>query len=435
MSRLQSILASVLLAATGLTAAAQDNGSNSPYSRYGFGLLGDGANAFNKGMAGTGYAMRNGTQINTKNPASYSAIDSLSFLFDFGMSLQNGHISQNGQSVNAKNSSIDYITGGFRISPRLGMVVGLLPYSTIGYDTSSQEDVQSGNETTVQTTRFYGDGGLHETFLGIGWAPIKSFSMGVNAGYMWGELSHTVLMSFDNSSISSNRQIYDTRIRTYRVDFGLQYEQPINAENTLLLGLTYSLGHDINNRAHYISQKITSSTVAEADTLTIPNAYQLPHTFGVGLTWSHKNSLRVGVDYTFQKWSSVKYPQFASGETLTYYTDKGSFTDRHRISIGAEYVRNAEGLRWRDRVRYRAGFAFSTPYAKIDGRDGPRDYTASIGAAIPIINLHNNRSVLNVSAQYERVQPRFSGMITENYFRLSIGLTFNERWFMKWKAE
>lgn len=98
-------------------------------------------------------------------------------------------------------------------------------------------------------------------------------------------------------------------------------------------------------------------------------------------------------------------------------------------------MHNPEGLRWRDHVRYRAGFAFSTPYAKVDGRDGPRDYTASLGAAIPIMNLHNNRSVLNISAQYERVQPRFAGMIKENYFRLSIGLTFNERWFMKWKAE
>lgn len=27
------------------------------------------------------------------------------------------------------------------------------------------------------------------------------------------------------------------------------------------------------------------------------------------------------------------------------------------------------------------------------------------------------------------------GMITENYLRFSIGLSFNERWFMKWKAE
>ena len=52
-----------------------------------------------------------------------------------------------------------------------------------------------------------------------------------------------------------------------------------------------------------------------------------------------------------------------------------------------------------------------------------------------IINNRNNRSILNLAVQYERVKPQFSGMVTENYLRFSIGLTFNERWFMKWKVE
>ena len=54
---------------------------------------------------------------------------------------------------------------------------------------------------------------------------------------------------------------------------------------------------------------------------------------------------------------------------------------------------------------------------------------------LPVINFHNNRSIVNISAQYEHVKPKFAGMITENYLRLCIGLSFNERWFMKWKVE
>lgn len=101
MTTLHKYLAAAALAVMPLGALAQTNGSNSPYSRYGFGLLGDGGNAFNKGMAGTAYGMRNGTELNTKNPASYAAIDSLSFLFDVGVSLQNGNFSQNGTKTNA----------------------------------------------------------------------------------------------------------------------------------------------------------------------------------------------------------------------------------------------------------------------------------------------------------------------------------------------
>ena len=33
------------------------------------------------------------------------------------------------------------------------------------------------------------------------------------------------------------------------------------------------------------------------------------------------------------------------------------------------------------------------------------------------------------------MQPKFKGMVSEEYFRICLGLSFNERWFMKWKAE
>lgn len=69
-----------LALATATAASGQTNGSNSPYSRYGFGLLADRAQSFNKGMAGTGYGFRSGSEINSKNPAAYSALDSLSFI-------------------------------------------------------------------------------------------------------------------------------------------------------------------------------------------------------------------------------------------------------------------------------------------------------------------------------------------------------------------
>lgn len=66
MTTIHKYIATAALAVLPLCVAAQTNGSNSPYSRYGFGLLGDGGNAFNKGMSGTAYAMRNGKEINTK---------------------------------------------------------------------------------------------------------------------------------------------------------------------------------------------------------------------------------------------------------------------------------------------------------------------------------------------------------------------------------
>lgn len=423
------LLMAAFAACTGAT-HAQTNGSNSPYSRYGFGLLNDGALGFNKGMSGLSQGMRNGRELNAANPASYSAIDSLSFLFDIGISLQNANLDASGVKTNAKNTSFDYLTMGFRASRNLGMSVGLLPYSSIGYTLSRTHAVSDG--TLTQTETYSGNGGLHEVYAGLGWRAFKGLSVGANIGYLWGGLTHTGLIAFSETSANSSRIYYDSDIRTYKADFGLQFEQRLNKKNNLTLGVTYGLGHDINSDAYYYRQTLTSGSVSAGDTLKASNAFQLPHTVSVGLAWSHNNRLRVGADYTFQKWSDVKHPVF---DGLDYTTRQGQFSDMHKVVVGCEYMPDPNGVRWRQHVRYRAGFSYSTPYTKIDGADGPADYCASIGVGLPIINILNNRSILNVSAQYERVNPKSPGMITENYLRLCIGISFNERWFMKWKVQ
>lgn len=426
------LCAACLALASAAPMTAQTNGSNSPYSRFGLGLLRDGGSAFNKGMAGTAYGFQDGQELNTLNPASYSKIDSLSFLFDFGLSIQNGNFAQGGVKTNARNTSIDYLTAGYRIAKGFGMSLGLVPFSTVGYSMSSTQTLSTPTGDVVRTQTSSGDGGVHEVFVGLGYAPVKQLAFGVNAGYLWGNFDHTVLSGFDDSNVNSTRQQYVANLRTYKLDFGLQYNQRINKKNSLTLGLTYGLGHDIKRPAYYYNQTISGGSVAHGDTLSCANAYSLPHSFGVGLTWTYNNSLRIGMDYTCQKWSDVGQPTIVDNQ---YLAKKGYFSDLHKVSLGLEYVPNKEGLRWRQRIRYRLGAGYTTSYVKVNGQDGPESYLVSAGAALPIINMHNNRSFVNLSAQYEHAKPKSPGMITENYIRFSIGLSFNERWFMKWKAE
>jgi len=40
---------------------------------------------------------------------------------------------------------------------------------------------------------------------------------------------------------------------------------------------------------------------------------------------------------------------------------------------------------------------------------------------------------VNISAQW--VHQAVDGMLKENTFRINLGVTFNERWFAKWKVE
>lgn len=150
----------MLLAMATLYAPAQTNGSNSPYSRFGLGSLKDQSQGFNKAMSGVALGFRDGNRINMQNPASYSAIDSLSFIFDVGLTLQNVNFKSGGNSINAHNTTLDYINAGFRLCPGLGFSFGFIPFSSIGYDFSESKylgDHFNSGSTMTYTNSYTGD--------------------------------------------------------------------------------------------------------------------------------------------------------------------------------------------------------------------------------------------------------------------------------------
>lgn len=113
------------------TSSAQ-SGTNSPYSQYGLGLLSDQTSGFNRGMNGLGIGFREHNQVNFINPASYSAMDSLMFLFDIGMSGQITNFEENGHKLNANNADFEYAVAGFRATENLGVSFGILPFTNVG---------------------------------------------------------------------------------------------------------------------------------------------------------------------------------------------------------------------------------------------------------------------------------------------------------------
>src|SRR5574344_408128 len=70
---------------------AQDGAftSYSPYSVFGVGNMSRQGNAYTLSMGGVGIASRNNRFINIVNPAAVTARDTLSFMLDFGIALDN----------------------------------------------------------------------------------------------------------------------------------------------------------------------------------------------------------------------------------------------------------------------------------------------------------------------------------------------------------
>ena len=128
---MKKILAAVLFTALATPSFAQ-SGTNSPYSQYGLGLLSDQTSGFNRGMNGLGLGFREHNQVNYINPASYSSIDSLSFIFDVGISGQVTNFDEGGVKKNANNSNFEYAVAGFRAARHLGVSFGIIPFTNVG---------------------------------------------------------------------------------------------------------------------------------------------------------------------------------------------------------------------------------------------------------------------------------------------------------------
>ncbi len=419
--------------AISLSAAAQ-SGTNSPYSQYGLGVQSDQTTGFNRGMNGLGIAFREHNQVNTINPASYSAVDSLTFLFDVGFSGQITNFKEGSRKLNAKNADFEYAVAAFRVARHCGLSFGILPYTNIGYNYSS-----TGKSTTdVSSTyanSYYGDGGLHQVYVGVGYQLFKGFSLGVNVAYLWGDYERLVSNTYSDSYAKTVQKLYTANVTNYKLEFGAQYQFKMNKKNWLTLGVTFTPGHKLgaDPECKVISTN-PSTSVSDTASYKVKNGLEIPMQIAVGATWIHDNRWKVGVDYNYQKWGSLSFPVYKEVNNVpSYALSSNYYTDRHKLTAGGEYCGDEQSRSFLKRLHIRAGASYSTPYTKINGNDGPSEFSASIGFGIPIVNSYNSRSILNISGQW--VHTAAKNYITENTFRINIGLTFNERWFMKWKVE
>lgn len=424
MTKYKQALCALFLALFSSITFAQSNGAspntNSPYTRYGFGQLSDQSFGNSKAMGGIAYGLRDGAQINVSNPASYTAIDSLTFIFDGGFSMQNTNFSDGNVKMNVKNSSFDYVAMQFRLNRRFAMSAGFIPFSTVGYSFQTQAPVENAESITAYSD-FTGTGGLNQLFLGAGFKVIDNLSIGANVSYLFGTIKHQSITSFSDNTINSSVRLSQVKVNDFKLDFGVQYTQQFGKKHAMTLGAVYSLKHKLNNDAFHMTGHQSNSNIWGQNVDTINNGFQLPHSFGAGLTYVYDKRLTVGFDYTLQKW----------GETR-FFNEYGKLNDRSKYSFGAEFIPSYTKRNYLTKIKYRVGAYYSDPYVKVKGLDGAREFGVSAGFGLPIIN---SKSLLNISAQYINVKPKTKGLLEEKYMKISVGLTFSERWFAKWKVQ
>ena len=401
------------------------NTTNSPYSQFGIGVLSDLSQGFSKGMNGASLGVRKGNVVNVKNPASYSAVDSLTFLFDAGLTGQVTHFKEGAAKINAHGAGFDYAVGSFRLMPHVGMSFGVVPISVVGYQYTTSSYINSTFGT--ETSTYHGEGGFRQAFIGAGWQVLAPLSIGVNVGYLWGTMDRSVLAVA--SGINSLFKGYSASANSISANFGLQYDYQLNPKDELTFGLTLGVGHKMSSNP---TCEIINVNTADTTKFELKNGLSIPMSYGVGVAWTHDNKLIVDADFTLQKWGSLDFP--GNNPTTNRYEMRSDLLkDRYQVAVGLDYVPSELSRQYLNRIHYKFGAGYATPYYYINGKEGPKELSVSLGFGLPLQNAYNSRSVLNVSTQW--VHTSATNMITENTFRINIGLTFNERWFSKWKID
>ena len=351
------------------------SGINSPYSRYGVGVLSEQSSGIAKAMGGIGAGFRQDNTINLKNPASYSTVDTLTFT-------------------------------------KVGMTLGVMPFSNVGYSFSSTETIRRDEDGVITSTNTYsGTGGLRQFMGGFGWRPTDWLSAGVNLSYLTGDINHYVYNRYSSSDVQSRTLLYSTDMAALKLDFGLQGTIRLG-ENTLVLGATFAPAQKLE------SETYKTDIHSVSDTVEIADAFSLPELLSAGFTYKWKNRM-IGADVSYQTWSKA-----------SFFGEKNGL-DRLSASMGFMIRPDESSKNLFKRSSYQLGLNYSQPYFKVGDNKGPMQLGVSAGISFPINTAYNSMSYLHISGEYVRVEPMAKGMITENYLRINIGVTFMERWFMK----
>lgn len=403
------IAAAAIIAGSAFTAQAQL--TSSPYSKFGYGLLNDNATSAQRAMGGVGYAMRSGRQINVMNPASYAATDSLTFLFDMGVNLETYSYRDADARFNDVGGGLDYITMQFPLSKRLGMSVGLLPFSSVGY--------AFGSEIENGTSSRQGSGGINMAYVGLGYRPVKGLSVGFNLSYLFGNTFNDVYAISSSGSTSLFEKVM--KVRDWRAEFGIQYGYTFGIDHTVTAGVTFSPGKDLRGHTYAVKYDVNSDT--KADTVGYTNLkgkFSLPDTWGFGVNYQWADRLMVEADFTLQNWSKAKYT------AIEGYDEDIQFANRTKFAFGAQYRHKVRG-NYLQRIQWRAGMFTGRDYMMVAGNH-VNEFGVSAGFGLPTPG--GNKTVINLGFQYIHRQASPNPLVKENYCNITLGVNLNELWFM-----
>jgi hypothetical protein len=385
------------------------NATSSPSSRFGYGELNDNLPSAYRAMGGVGIGMRSNKAINSAQPASYTACDSMTFMFDIAGSFLYTNYGDSYGMRNRLNGNLEYVTVQFPIwRQHIAFSAGVTPYSASGYNFSLSDSVNSDYH---YTHTYSGEGGFTQVYGGLSFNICNWVALGANVYYMFGDITKSRTQSFLEADVMGATQTDYLKINSLRLRYGIQFFHTFG-KHTIVLGGVFENKQRFS-RSEYMQVEITSNDTVE----TLQNAFEMPLMYGAGISYNYANRLTIALDYQCQDWTDV-----------LFFDKNNVLRARERWMMGLEYRHDPTSRTYAHRICWRLGANYTTSYSM---NTSMPEIGASIGIGFP---LRTVGTVINTTFEYvHRGSMNTNEALQENSLRFIVNATIAENWFFKRK--
>lgn len=395
-------------------------GTSSPYSFYGIGDVRFKGTIETRSMGGLSF-VPDSIHINIQNPALLSSIKLTAF--SVGGTFSPVKLKTATQNEKAQRTTFDYLSIALP-SKKFSIGLGLIPFSSVGYT------IRNRNETLLQDNKFEGSGGINRVYTTLSYKINSSFSAGVDLQYNFGTIETKKITTQDDIQYGT-RELNTSNVSGLSFNIGLSYKRKINSKLDFFSGLTFAPESNLtlkNERTLTAVQNSIETEVPVGEPFDVPvsnTKLKLPAKYSFGSGIGNLKKWFVGAELTLQNNSNF-------GNRFDDITNV-AYQNGTKISVGGFFVPkyNSFSDYWK-RITYRGGFRYENTGLVINNQS-IKDAAVSLGFGFPIGS--NTFSNINLGIEYGKRGTTNSGLVEENYTNISIGFSFNDRWFIKRKYD
>nr|WP_297309887.1 hypothetical protein [uncultured Flavobacterium sp.] len=413
-----------------LSGVYAQQGTASPYSYFGTGdQKFKGTNEVK--TMGSLAVYQDSIHLNTLNPASYANLQKTTLAL--GFSATSANVKTSIASDKTKRSAFDYFALAFPVGDKVGVSVGIMPSTFVGYNIVSPG--QEGNQKT--SSEYNGEGGISRTYIGVGYKITPNLNIGAEMAYNFGDTHNSTTKFITDNGTGlfidrGSKQMISNDYKGFSYNTALSYSKVYSNHMKLDVAVTYSpettLKHTQTGSLSTVAFSSTGNlqTIDKIDLETSKKNLVLPQKYSLGIGYGKNHKWFIGAEYTGIQ--NSKYNNtFGTSQNAT-------FEDTHRFSLGGFYTPKYNGFtNYFDRLTYRAGLRHENTGLVINN-ESINDTSVSVGFGFPI-GINRDSSNINLGLEYGKRGTKNSGLIQENYFNISIGFSFNDKWFQKRRYE